>query len=39
VQFYSTAAQIIPVLFLALIVERRFFEPPDQTIDPSRISW
>jgi hypothetical protein len=34
VQFYSTAAQIIPVLFLALIVERRFFEPPDQAIDP-----
>jgi hypothetical protein len=34
VQFYAVAAQIIPVLFLALVVERRFFEPVDEAVDP-----
>jgi len=32
--FYSTAAQVIPVLFLALIVEQRFFEPAKEALDP-----
>lgn len=34
-EFYSAAAQLIPILFLALIVERRFFEDAaDESPDP-----
>src|SRR4051812_40946429 len=35
VGFYATAAQVIPLLFLALVFERRFFESPERAVSPS----
>ena len=38
-EFYSTTAQVIPAVILALVIERRFLEPKVDQSPPASLTW